>query len=529
VAGFDLGKTAAEWDTFAGEEFAGTMLAPVRYLREAEDRFRREREQCFVRLDLAAHLDVPNGGATLIGTDPALTTSKRGEAFIRITGTGAARTVSAYTATGASGLIAQGSGADGATITLAEQNSSGASGTWQLPSSTTNTSADELVCEVILDFPKLLPKVYTQARSVDDDADSRTVLQSGYIAIANAIQAARRAFISTTIIRALLSNGQDNPIARGNAFLISAETALFSDVSGGDGENVTRVLGGLIQRFSDSMLGETTGGEQFVLKTIPAAAAGVFDGSNDGSGTVASHTPGQATPASRWRFKCSNGADDGNLGKETFDVEITFTKPGDERVLTERGLQVGKLWSGPLGFGPITLVRTLTKTGDGTNVDFAVASGATVTGETNANTASGDIHGKVVTNGSNWDFEFYKTSALLTADLVAKATNIATGAAFTAVAQNSSGLKIVWTAGSAPTNGNTAVLNLNVFNRSNSANSKPDEFTVTVTTSGVQGLIQTMIAEEIGGSLNSTTSSSETIEDDYAKANTFPDFAVQDN
>lgn len=527
--GVDLGKTAAEWDVFGGTEFATTLLGPVRFLREVEDRFRREREQVIVRNDFSSFLDVPGGGMTITGVIPGTNSTKRGQLYARLTGSGGSRTVSINSATGGASIVASGTAADGATVTLAEQNDSGISGTWKLPGSAANTVADELVCEVHVDWRRLLTKVYTQDRGISDDADSKAVIDAGCLAVANAMRSALRSWLVTVMPRALLNNGQDNPIARGNEFLVSAETALLSDVAGGDGENVTRILTGLIQRMSDAMNGEATGGEQFVLERNPAAAAGAFDSANDGLGTVASHTPGQACPPTRWRFKCSDGADDGSLGSELFDVEISFTKDGDERRLNESGLQINRTWKGPLGFGAITLLRTLSKTGDGGNADFDAASAASVTGETNANTDGGDLHVLITSNTSNWDIAFYSSSAFLSGDKVAEALNVATAAAFTATQTNSSGLQVAWTVGSAPTTTNTAVLKLNPFNRSNSANSKPDEFTVVVTTSGDQGLIQEVLSEEFGGSLNETTSGGETIEDDYIKACTFADYAVQDN
>lgn len=361
----------------------------------------------------------------------------------------------------------------------------------------------------------------TQTDDVEDDKHSRDVLSALYTDLAQ-LELDKIARIKQAAREwALASEG--NPIARGRQFTGTSDPDLVSDVAVPDTSgNVSRSRTGWFYTVADAMEDETTGGEQDVVKRTVAASAGTFSADNDGSGTVASHTPAEKAIAGRWRFKIV----DDTLGSERFDFE--FTADEGDFTLTGSGPQVGMLWSGPNGFGPITVLRTLTKTNDGSNVNLAATSACTVTGETDQNTDNGVLYWIVVANGSNQDFEFYKSSTLHSSKLVAKAINIADAAAFTAVQQNASGIEVVWTAGSNPVATTTGQLNLNVFKLENDAG-KPDEFYVDVTVSGTPGLIQTILAEEFDAQLNSDTSGSESIPDNYAKAGTFVPFLTLDN
>lgn len=522
----DLGKTDAQWTRHLGRELGSTMLAPLRELRELSDKFTRSREQMRIEHTFPTFADA---GATVAGADPGNNMTAEGRVYVRLTGNAGARVVSWYSTTGGSGLVAQSvAAADGSSVTMVEQNSSGLSGTWKIPASGGNTAGDELSFLVFVDYGTRLKRVFTESDSVIDDKDSKAVMRELYAQAAAAIDAAKSALIAG-LSRALLSNGSANPVAAGNEFVQGGETSLQTDTPDEDSSNnIVRVRGGLFEAYQAAMADETTGSAQSVVQRVPSASAGSFSGT--GQGTLAAHTPGEACPASTWTFECV----DDTIGSETFNVRVFFSKDGDERVETHSGLVVGKTWAGPHEFGPVSLVRTLAKTGDGSDLNLAAASGAAVTGETSGNTGAGTLHWRIDDNGSNWDISFYKSAAEATTGgttgLVAKATNIATAAAFTASQQNSSGLSVVWTAGSAPVDTTTGTLALQTFKTSN-ANGVQDKFVVTVTIAAAPGLIQTTIAEEIAGSpsLNSAAVTSETIPDNYMKQGTFPPFEVLDN
>jgi hypothetical protein len=79
--------------------------------------------------------------------------------------------------------------------------------------------------------------------------------------------------------------------------------------------------------------------------------------------------------------------------------------------------------------------------------------------------------------------------------------------------------------GTAPTTGNTATVNLNPF-RTNGTNGVPDKITVDVTVTRL-GEFQERLTDLFGYKLNSAASS-ETIDDSYVTAGTFPPYEVTD-
>lgn len=524
----DLGYTDAKWERVLGRKVAFQVLSPMRLLREVSDRFRRERTQVALQRTYSTYLDDANGGATFTGVVPGSNCTSAGIVYVRLTGNGTTRAVSAYSATGGSGLVAQGSGGDGTTVTLTAQNSSGLSGTWRLPASAGNTTGDELVVYLFPDYRTPLADLFDGTDT--DDSHASKVLVDLYDQLGADVESALVRFRGG-LSRMLLSDGTDNPQAFGNEFTVSNEATLISDVSTTDDDgNVTHTRTGWFEQLRRGMADETTGSTQYVVKRVASAAGGSFGGNNDGQGAVASHTPGQACPASRWHFYCTDGGDTDSVGSERFSYTVTFTTDGDERVIRrDDGPTVGQPWYGPYQFGPITLTRTLTKTNDGSNNIFTAASNATVTGENNNNTDTGVLYWKTTANGSNWDVELFSSSTLTSSTLVAKATAVASAASFTASSQNSSGLEVVWQLGGteSATNGQ---LNLNVFKVEN-ANGEVDYFDVVVTETSV-GTIQRIVTGEFGDgapSLNATTSGSETIEDGYAQCSTFLPFSVEDN
>lgn len=517
----DLGKTDAQWDRLLQREFALCCLGPLRFLREALDRFGQSRTQVRVVNDVDANVDAL--GVTLSGVDTGTNTAPDGRLYVRITGSGP-YTVTLYTAAGASGEVASGSGNADTNITLSASNSSGLTGTFDLAASVTATTDDSLQLEAVLDFPALLPKVFTQADGIDDDKDSRRVLQQMYDEVesilASAIGAVERG------VAAFLLGDAANPTGRGNSFATSNETALGAESPNTDSSgNVSRLRTGLFERLRLSMAEETTGSTQYVVKRTPSAAAAVAASTNSGAGAIASHTPQEKAQAGTLTLRCTSD----EVGAETFGGYF-YMEDSDRRTPVS-GLRVGKAWSGPLGLGPITLTRTLSKTGDGSNTELGAATGITVTGENAANTNDGVLYWRVDANSSNWDVSFFSASSRAASTLVAKATNVATAASFTATAQNGSGLTVTGTVGSGPTDTTTGTLDLQVFKVEN-ANGVPDEFTIAVTVAAGAGLVQTMLSQHFapnGVQLNSTTSGSETLDDDYARANTFSAFSVEDN
>jgi hypothetical protein len=524
----NLAKTQAQWTRLLGRELGGLILAPIRIMRELEDLFSRERIQIWNLGDRAS--STPHITAlTLAGVDYGNNTSTEGRLYVRFVVNGGNWDVKLFKATGGGGSdeVARATNvAASATGTLSAQNSSGLTGSVTLGASITADATDLHQLLVQVDFPARLPKVLTQTDSIDDDQFSRQVLSEAYATCArnarSSINALKRAGE-----RWALSDGQRNPVARGNAFSSTAETALVRDETKDDGDgNISRRRTGWFYFIKDAMEDEGTGGEQDLVRVVPSATAGSFESGNDGQGAVASHTPQEKCPAGRWTFRCVKGVDTGDLGAEEFEGEFASTT-SDEESFTFSGVVVKKSWTGPRGFGPISITRTYTKSGDNSHLNLANG-GVTVVGETNDNTDGGILYWQIDSNASNWDISFFSSSTRTSQYLVAKATNKATAAAFEASPQNSSGLTVNWTVGSAPVNGTQGTLDVNGFHVENSGG-VPDQFSITTSVAASPGLYQTILGEEFDAQLNSDTSGSESIPDNYVKQGTFPPFVALDN
>lgn len=516
----DLSRTQSEWTRLTAREIAHLVFAPVREFREGVKKFTRERTRV---IDLGALRGTATAVAalTLAGLDVGVNCTSEYRLYLRFVVNGSNWDLHFYKATGAGGGDEVASVTDIAasgTAALVAVNDSGISGSITLGATVVADATDRYQILGFPDYNTRLPKVLTQADGVEDDTHTRDAIQDFYASCADRyrgmISDARRC-----LERILLTDGRRNPVARGNEFTRTKENALVSDVEVDDGSaNISRLRTGWHYVLKAAMEDETDAGEQDIVRRVVSAAAGVFSGNNDGLGAVASHTPQQKCPSGLWTWKCV----DDTLGSERFDGFFK-ADDGTEEAFDFFGLQVEKQWAGPRGFGPITLTRTKSKTNDGSNLRFAAASGAVVTGANSLNTDDGDLHFKLVANGSNWDIEIYSASSLHTSKLVAKATNIAASAAFTATEQRSSGLEVSWTLGGTVTAVTNIVLSLNPFKLEN-ANGVPDEFTITTSVAASPGEIATILAEEFDAEWNTDTSGSESIPDNYAKAGTYVPF-----
>lgn len=523
----NLGKSQAQWTRFLAEEVTLAFLAPLRELREVYDKFTRERVQIVNIGDTAS--STPHITAlTLTGVNYGTNTSTEGRLYVRFVANGGNWDVTFYTASGASGSVATVTNiAASGTAALVAANSSGLGGSITLGANITGDTSDKHQVLVFQDYPARLPNIFTGTDSIDDDRFSRDAASRAYSNVAARLNDAMAA-LKAGLTEMCVASSRENPVARGNDFNSTNATTISSETVKTDTDgNVTRTRTGLFVQMSDNMADETTGGEQDIVRRVIAAGAGSFDGNNSGQGTLASSTPLEKCPVGLWTFLCSRGSDTGDLGRETFDGTFAATD-GSGEGFSFSGLVVEKEWTGPRGLGPIRLRRTYSKTGDGSNLNFAAVTTGLVTGERNGNTDDGVLYWKVDDNGSNFDFSFYRSSARTASTLVAKATNVAAAAAISATSQNGSGLTVTWTAGSAPVADATGTLTLQPFLVENSSGF-PDKFTVTTSLTGTSGLIQKILAEEFDVALNSDTSGSESIPDNWAKAGTFAPFLTQDN
>lgn len=514
----NLGYSQAVFTRFFRE--FGVFLRLGRTLREQIDRYTRERTQ-FVEVDPNSNTDLSVGAYALSGVNYGTNTTETGRIYIRLTG-GGPFTVSLYSATGASGLVAQsGATAAGAVATLSEQNSSGLSGTYPIAAGASNTTGDEQYVDVFVDWKKELLNIFPSDGTTDDDAYSRAAFTRLLNTLATLQQqqvAAWRAAFAEWALSA-----PDNAQARANAFLDASESSLISESRQVDGSGaVSRLRAGILEVLRSAMADNTT--VQYIIQRVTAGAAGSFDANNSGAGTVASHTPEQHCPVGTYTFKCVQGLGNGRGGTEEFNG--TFKASDTDETFALTGLRIKQSFTGPRGFGPITLVRSTTLTDPGTNI----ASVESTSGENEQNTDSGVLYISVEGTGP-YTFRFYRASTRLDADEVARIENAAASTAgLTAESRNGSGLSIVFTSDSSPSAVASAfTLDLNFFSIQNSSK-VPDKFSVAVTETST-GRAARLIADLLQFKLNATTSGSETVDDDQmATANVdFPVYVNEDN
>lgn len=524
----NLGHTQAEWTHFAGEEEGYCWLVPMRRLEELANSFLLERIRITNDSDKNNNISYIDLTGVVYGTN----TDTQGRIRVRFVANAGNWDVRLYRATGAGAgdLVAHVTNvAAGSTTALIADNSSGIGGTIKIAGSITAEADDVHYLRVWADFRLVAKAFETDADSLTDTNASASykAMLDAYTAAGNAIRGALAGFTSAFSRFAISDTGV--PVAKGRAFLLSADGTVFSESQRTDADgNIVVDQSGLLTTQRVDMLAETTGGTQDVIKRIPSAGAGVFPAANFGLGSVASHTPGEGAQTMSITATCVRGVDTGALGSEEFSISYNYLDKGQRVVRTmPLNLRVNKTWTGLLGIGPISLVRTFSKTGDGADLNLAAVTGATkptVTGETNSNSDNGVYYWLVVTNGAAFNFEFYKSATYATETLVAKATNVAAAGTINASTQNGSGLTIGMTAGSAPVAGTTGTLNLNPFKVQN-ASRIADSFTIAVTVAASPGQYQSVVGRMFPGAyLNSDTSGSESISDDYVKAG-FPVFA----
>jgi hypothetical protein len=532
----NLGKSNAAWNLFWDRVLACCAFA--RWALEQRERLRGVRLQARLLADPKGNTD-PDGGIVVVGARPRLSATERFRLIARVTEVADPRTVSWYRATGAGGgdLVAQGSGNAGTTVAMVAQNDSGVSGSHPLNAAITPDDDDAHVIELEQDWRAYFAGLFDGTDPEGEDAKSldaiTDVLDSaedlGDQLVDRAVEMFQRLLVTDP------ANKNERPY--GSKFLTEMFTSLLADVPVEDGSGaVTRRRAGALESLLRAMIDEATGSTQTIVGRVVAAAAAVAASDNDGQLTLASHTPEGHMPTGVVRLRVRDGLGTGFGGRETLEVE--WTSDVDDRSRRyARVMTMGQSYKGEDGFGGangVTPTRVITKTGDGTNVQLSNMAAAdwTVTGCTERNTMAGDLTCKVVADGSNRIFEFYRSTNLVSGELVARSTPVAAGALFVATQRNVSGLEIRGRAGSAPTDGSTTV-HLNFLRVTNDAG-RPDEWTIAVTLTSEGVISRTLAALPLvdgatnGYRLNGVTAGSELITDDRVKANTFPDFQVED-
>lgn len=524
----DLQKSNATWLVFWRRIFA--VFALAREKVEQRDRVAKRRLQARLASDPKGNTD---GEIVVAGNPvPGVNASRALKLFVRVTEGSDPRTVSWYRATGAGGgdLVAQGTGNAGTTVTMVEQNDSGISGAHPIAAAITADDDDEHVIELYADWRAYFAGVFDgtdpegedlkSLQAIGDTLDRMEELHGELVT--EAVNLLVKLFIGDA------ENRNERPY--GSKFLRQAFVALLTDSAEVDGSGaVSRRRGGALEALRSAMEDEATGSTQTIVRRVVAAAAAVAASSNTGQLTLGSHTPEPHMPTGVVTLKVEAGLGTGAGGSE--ELSVSWASDVDDRTRTyTRRMRIGQSYRGEDGFGGtngITPQRVFTKTGDGSDLHLNdLSSGWSVANESEQNTAAGDLTVKVVGDGSNFIFEFYRSSNTVSGELVARSPAVAAGAAFVATPRNQSRLQINGVAGSAPVDGTTVTLHLNflVLN---------DSWTIAVTLSS-EGLLSRLLSKLpiLGGSgyrLHGAAAGAELLSDDYVRANTFPAFSAEDN
>jgi len=437
-----------------------------------QHRFRFERGE--VRVEDYNDKNSNTSEWVLYGVNPGVNTDANGEIFIRVTGAGP-YTVKGYTAAGASGeVFAAAAGAVGDTVAISASSSSGITGTVKLGATVTAETDDVHKIRCFVDY--LIRDVQVFNGDETYDATLREAVIASNAAVASLLKDAEAQLV--TVVKTCLT---DYVAARINA---ASKVALDKGTDVQDGA-VSLVIQGILEELRLAMIDNTT--PQTVIQAVIAAGAVAFASGNTGLGSMVTPTMLEKAIPGLLTWRCT----DETLGAEKFTA--THRRSDDGTLIeSKNALYVGKEWKDPdIGVASAILLRTLTKTGDGSNLYLsALSSGWSISGESTANTNSGVLYWSVTNNtGAYWDISFYKSSARLATDLVAKATAIVNGASFTASAQRRSGLTISGVAGSTMAAA-TGTLLLNCFKSGPPA----DTFTSTITRTS-SGEIQKFLAE----------------------------------
>lgn len=499
----NLGKGQTAWSKLFRE--FGLPLGADKLLCDVERKFSasRGRIQIVEENDTLASTSLWALSGVVIGTN----TDEDGLLYVRITD-GSPNTVNVYKTTGGGSgdKVATGTGSDGATVTLSASNSSGITGTVKLATIGANETDD-------LHRLRILPDWTVRARSVFDlsEPEHADLLREWGIMcqkIENDIRTARgrvAAFVGT------LMSG------RIGSFNRSGETTAISRDTISDENAIETVFTGLLETMRDNMADETTPSAQTILKRTVSAGSASFDASNQGLGALSTPTMAEWAGDGLITFTCV----DGTIGSEKFKVTQRLDVTGESRE-ADNYLTVKRAFADPtLGITATTLTRTHSFTGSSN--DISTTSGDwTFNGESSANTNDGILYLKVTGSAGAWVVSAYTSTTYDTSVRVFAAT---AGSAGATVAFSGSGMTGTLKIGSSPTSGNTATVNLNPF-RTNGTNGVPDKITVDVTVTRL-GEFQERLTDLFGYKLNSAASS-ETIDDSYVTAGTFPPYEVTD-
>lgn len=501
----------------------GLILAMRHYLKDVRDKFdpSHPREQL-------VEMNNTNGFTSnwvLTGLSLGVNTDAAGRLWVFIadeTPWTDEATVSIYKNSGAGSgnLVAEGSGGNGTTVILVEQNNSGLSGTVDLGVVTISEAAALHYLVALPDFALQALRVFNG--DLASDSTMRTLcevlLRQAWAAIDQVMRLVTGDRSNDGLLRQFYVQ-EMGPFMEASGDTTAIQP--FADVDVVNDEGVVYpVFSGFQEQLRLNMADNSTA--QTVLKNVVAAATPVFDSNNQGLGAMTTPTCTESARGGLVLFEVT----DPTIGKEKFSVSQRVTATGEIRSSTFP-LQIKKTWGdAALGLEGVTVTRTLSLP-VGSDNDFKdVPTAWSIDGESAKNTDDGDIYLQVVASGSNWIINGYKAPGRLTGDRVFTTAATAAGGTVAMQAMNSSGLSGEIKVGSSPTTTNTGTLRLNVFRKRN-ANGTTDKVTVVVTETS-RGVIQRHVVDVIRHKLNSAASG-ETVPDTLVTRGTFVPYVQDDD
>lgn len=417
----DLGKTQLQWTDFT-REFTQYMN-PYRLVLQSFLRVKRARTLILEQFE--------ETGASNLLTNWSLTGAKRGvnltesgQLFVDVDdetpGVGQAQ-VQLYkdSAKGAPDLVAQGDSADSSTVTLAEQNSSGLSGTVDIGVIAANIT--DVVLSLQIDEKLKADAVFS--------ADTLGITAKGkFISLMVTAEGRLSALLST-----IKSDIESNFILTKMAdFIKTTTTTIISSAEADDANGDTVVTyTGILQEFLDAMEDETTAGAQSVLPNTVTPGSPAYDPDNSGVGVLSVVSSEEHAPSGVLEFVCTSGSAD--TLSELFSVNLISDTGGVIASGTE--LEISKNWESALLGVRLLLSRTITDVNDGSaQVDTYIVNGETLT-----NTDGGKLYQDLTNVTTTRTLTWYNNSARGTADKVAEGSRTGDGVV-TMLALNASGL-----------------------------------------------------------------------------------------
>lgn len=430
------------------------------------------------------------GNQAVIGTN----TDNNGFLYINVT-SASPNIVQVYKDSGLSNLVASGTGALGATITLNEKNASGFT-TFKVTLASSITSDNTMRIRITNDMQLLLNNVYG-AGIVAEDVSKIRIKASVLDDLASTLQSqvnSRKSNFDSDFLSDFLPSFLNMSASR-----IAEDILTYTLTNSAGNITLTRTQG-ILQQFNIDLVDNT----QTVKKNTVTNGSLTAAPQNIGQMSLSNIVLKEHALSGTLNFRCTEESFPSE--QITISHKLTNILPnGSDSIASANLAQIARtLEDAVIGFKAL-FNRVITDTGDPNNVFSTYV----ISGESTTNTNNGLLYAKLSASPTpatfKWLLEVFKNSDLASANLVDNA-NIASGTgtvAVTLTAQNGSGLNMTLDFNKTNANGaslpyQATVINLNRLRLD-------DSWTMTITNDEA-GLFQIFLARYYGFSINSAVS-----------------------